>query len=280
MIIIFKYLNNEKIYHKTNRGVIIQDDCQNVLSKIPDKSVNLVYSDLPFGKTQNSWDKLIPSNWMWNEFDRILAPNGIVVLHSMEEFTAFLMMSNLKWYKFRWYWDKDKGSGFLNAKKMLLKQTEDICLFYKNSPTYNPQMVEAQADRVRPISFSSTESLNYGKVGEIKADKNYNPELRYPTNLIKYSSIKGDCNSANRIHPTQKPIDLLKWLILTYSNKNDIILDNCIGSGQTALACLDTNRDYIGFDNGKCENKKKKEYYNRYWTDISQERINTYLENK
>ena len=146
---------------------------------------------------------------------------------------------------------------------MLLKQTEDIILFYKKPPTYNPQMVNAQPDRIRPNSAKGeNKSLNYGKVKEIKHSKDYDNTMRYPTNLIKYSSMVGDCNNLNRLHPTQKPVELCEWLINTYSNENDIVLDNCIGSGTTAIACINLNRNYIGIE-------KEEKYFN-----IANERVN------
>jgi site-specific DNA-methyltransferase (adenine-specific) len=228
---------------------IYQQDCLEGMKLIPDKSIDAIICDLPYGTTnRNKWDVIISFGKMWEQYERITKDNGAVLLFADEPFTSQLIMSNPKWFKQRITWDKDRGSGFLNAKKMLLKQTEDICLFYNKPPTYNPQMVEARADRIRPISDKSTESNNYGRVGKVKAGDDYNPNLRYPTNLIKFSSVKGECNNLNRLHPTQKPVELCSWLIKTYTNENDIVLDNCMGSGTTAVAATLNNRKWIGFE--------------------------------
>lgn len=216
---------------------------------IPDESVDLILCDLPYGTTnRNKWDVIIPFDQMWEQYKRIIKNNAAILLFADEPFTSNLIMSNPKWFKQRITWDKDRGYGFLNAKKMLLKQTEDIVLFYKKSPTYNPQMVEAQADRIRPISTKSTGSMNYGEVKQVKAGKDYNPNLRYPTNLIKFSSVKGECNNVNRVHPTQKPIELCEWLIKTYTNEGETVLDNCSGSGVVAESCINLNRKFICFE--------------------------------
>ena len=228
---------------------IYNEDCLIGMQKIEDKSIDMIMCDLPYGTTnRNKWDIIIPFASMWEQYSRVIKDNGAILLFADEPFTSELILSNKKMFKQRITWDKDRGAGFLNAKKMLLKQTEDICLFYKKPPTYNPQMVQAQADRIRPISTKSTESNNYGKVDKVQAGEDYNPELRYPTNLIKFSSMTGECNNLNRLHPTQKPIELIEWLIKTYSNKDELILDNCMGSGSTAIACINTNRNYIGFE--------------------------------
>jgi DNA modification methylase len=237
-------------------------DCLEGMKHIEDKSIDMILCDLPYGTTnRNKWDVIIPFEKLWECYTRVIKENGAILLFADEPFTSQLIMSNQKWFKQRITWDKDRGSGFLNAKKMLLKQTEDVVLFCKKTPTYNPQMVEAQADRIRPISTKSTESMNYGKVEKVKASDDYNPNLRYPTNLIKFSSVKGECNNLNRLHPTQKPVEVCEWLIKTYSNKGDVVLDNCIGSGTTAIAAINTNRNYIGFE-------LEKEYY-----EISNQRI-------
>lgn len=228
---------------------IYQMDCLEGMKLIPDKSIDTIICDLPYGTTnRNKWDVNIPFEKLWEQYNRIIKDNGAILLFADEPFTSQLIMSNQKMFKQRITWDKDRGAGFLNAKKMLLKQTEDIVLFYKKLPTYNPQMLDAQPDRIRPISQKSTESMNYGKVEKVKAGDDYNPNLRYPTNLIKFSSVKGECNNLNRLHPTQKPVELVEWILKTYSNENDIILDNCMGSGTTAVACELNNRKWIGFE--------------------------------
>ena len=210
---------------------------------------NLVLTDLPYGTTnRNKWDTIIPFEPMWDKINKLTYDNSAILLFADEPFTSKLICSNEKMFKQRITWDKDRGAGFLNAKKMLLKQTEDICLFYNKLPTYNPQMVKAQADRIRPISTKSTESNNYGKVEKVKAGDDYNPELRYPTNLIKFSSMTGDCNNVNRLHPTQKPIELLEWLINTYSNKDDLVLDFTMGVGSTGVSCKKLNRKFTGIE--------------------------------
>jgi site-specific DNA-methyltransferase (adenine-specific) len=234
-----------------DRIQLINGECLEEMDKLIEQGIkfNLVLTDLPYGTTnRNKWDVVIPFEEMWKRIDKLTYDNSAILLFSDEPFTSQLICSNLKMFKQRITWDKDRGSGFLNAKKMLLKQTEDVCLFYKKPPTYNPQMVKAQEDRIRPISTKSTESNNYGKVEKVKAGNDYNPELRYPTNLIKFSSMTGDCNNVNRLHPTQKPIELIEWLIKTYSNEDDSVLDFTMGSGTTLLGCKNLNRKGTGIE--------------------------------
>lgn len=219
-----------------------------LMQHIPDRSVDMILCDLPYGTTQNEWDKVLPLETLWKEYKRIIKDNGAILLFSDEPFTSHLIMSNLKMFKQRITWDKDKKFGFLNSHKMLLKQTEDICLFYNNLPTYNPQMVQAKTERGKYAQKDGSKSSNYGKIDKIKRDENYDWQKSYPSNLIKISCNISECSSLNRLHPTQKPIKLIRWLIKTYTNEGELVLDNCIGSGTTAVACKQANRNFIGIE--------------------------------
>lgn len=229
---------------------LYKGDCLIESDKIESGSVDLILTDLPYGTTnRNKWDVIIPFDKMWNFVNRVKKKNTAILFFSDEPFTSELILSNRKHFKQRITWDKDRGSGFLNAKKMLLKQTEDICLFYEKPPIYNPQMTDAMPDRIRPNSAKGeNKSLNYGKVKELGHSKDYDNTKRYPTNLIKFSSMTGDCNNLNRMHPTQKPIEMLEWLIKTYTNEGMTVLDFTMGSGSTMVACKNTNRNGIGIE--------------------------------
>ena len=242
---------------------IYNEDCLDGMKRIADKSIDMILCDLPYGTTsRNKWDEIIPFENLWMQYERLIKPNGAILLFSDEPFTSKLICSNMKMFKQRITWDKDRGFGFLNAHKMLMKQTEDICLFYNKTPTYNPQMVDANPDRIRPITNGGENvSLNYGTVKNVKNDKEYDPQKRYPTNLIKMSSNTKECNPLNRLHPTQKPVALCEYLIKTYTNDGETVLDNCIGSGTTAIACINANRNYIGFE------------LDKHYCDIANERI-------
>ena len=224
-------------------------DCLELMKGIPDGCIDLILCDLPYGQTsRNKWDVVIPFESLWEQYKRIVKKNGCIALFADEPFTSRLICSNLKMFKFRITWDKDRGGGFLNAKKMPMKQTEDICVFYSKQPTYNPQMRLANPDRIRPMSSGGAESSNYNAVGEIRYSSDYNPKMRYPTNLLKFSAMMGECNNLNRVHPTQKPVALLEYLVKTYTNEGDLVLDNCMGSGSTGVACVNTGRRFIGFE--------------------------------
>ena len=170
-------------------------------------------------------------------------------------------MSNCGMFKQRITWNKDKKFGFLNSHKMLLKQTEDICLFYKNLPTYNPQMVRAKTERGKYAQKDGSKSSNYGKIDKIKRDDDYEWQKSFPSNLIKLSCNIQECNSLNRLHQRKKQIKLVKWFIQTYTNEGELVLDNCIGSGTTAVACKQTNRRFIGIE------------LNQEYVDIANERL-------
>lgn len=185
---------------------------------------------------------------MWDKINKITNERSPILLFADEPFTSNLIVSNPKMFKQRITWNKDRGSGFLNAKRMLLKTTEDVCLFYKKAPIYNPQMTDAPLDRIRPKNKGSSGSSNYGEVKEIKSADGYDPNKRYPMNLVKFSSIVGDCNNVNRSHPTQKPVEFLEWLIKTYSDEGQVVLDFTMGVGSTGVACLNTNRGFIGVE--------------------------------
>lgn len=222
---------------------------------------DMIFTDIPYGTTsRNKWDSVIPFDKMWERVNKLIKPNGAILLFADEPFTSKLICSNLKDFRYRITWDKQLPSGFLNAKRMPLKQTEDICVFYKKLPTYNPQMVDAKPENIRPISKKGYTSLNYGSHITNPSD-NYDNTKRYPTNLFSLSKTLGECNNLNRVHPTQKNIILLENWIKTYTNENELILDFTMGSGSTGVAALNTNRRFIGIE-------LEEEYFN-----IAKERV-------
>ena len=215
---------------------LLQGDCLELMKDIPDKSINLILCDLPYGTTQNKWDTVIPFDKLWEQYKRIIKDNGAILLFSQMPFGANLIMSNPKMFRYEWIWEKEYITGFLNAKRMPLKKHENILVFYKKLPTYNPQGLK---DLENPkYIINTTKSTNYGK-----CYGNYTQEKTgYPTDIIKYGKDK------ENLHPTQKPVALLEYLIKTYTNEGDTVLDNCMGSGSTGVACVNTNREFIGME--------------------------------
>ena len=212
-----------------------QGDCIEIMKEIPDKSVDMILCDLPFGVTRNSWDKIIPFESLWEEYERIIKDNGAIVLNCQQPFTSKLIMSNPKMFKYCWVWHKKQCSGFLNAKKQPLRSCEDIAVFYKKQCTYNPQMRQGK----KQLKNTGGKSSNYN-------DFTYQPhysEIYYPTTLLEFPLPR-----FKNGHPTQKPVPLLEYLIKTYTNENDTVLDNCMGSGSTGVACVNTNRNFIGIE--------------------------------
>ena len=213
-----------------------QGDCLELMKDIPSSSVDLILCDLPYGTTRNKWDSVIPLDKLWEQYSRIIKDNGAIVLFSQNPFTQILGASNIKLLKYEWIWEKDNGTGFLNAKKMPLKIHENILVFYKKLPTYNPQMRTG----FKPYKCKQgRHSTNYGAYEQGHITES-NGE-RYPIDIIEFKKDSG-------LHPTQKPVALLEYLIKTYTNENDLVLDNCMGSGSTGVACVNTNRNFIGIE--------------------------------
>lgn len=254
-------------------------DCTEGMKQINDKSIDMILCDLPYGQTaRNKWDVIIPFDKLWEQYCRIIKDNGAIILFGNGMFTAKLMISNEKMWRYNLVWEKTQPTGFLNAKRMPLRNHEDICVFYKKLPTYNPQKTAGHTRKVSKAEhkINCVSTTDYGEHGLTT----YDSTERYPKSVNPFDMMltyaKDIQHSA--LHPTQKPVKLLQYLINTYSNENDIILDNCCGAGSTGIACIDTNRNYILMDNGKCDIKN--DNYNRYWANISQDRINTYLNNR
>lgn len=226
-------------------NIIYNEDClsEKGMSILPDKSVDMILCDLPYGTTQNKWDSILPLEELWNEYKRVIKDNGAIVLTAVKPFSALLITTNPKMYKYDIIWKKNKSTGFLNAKKMPLRQHEEILIFYKNIPTYNPQKTNGHKPANNYTKHTS-DGTNYGstKTGITGGGQTD----RYPTSVLEIKVINND--NPDKFHPTQKPVELFEWLIKTYTNENDIVLDNCIGSGTTAVACLNTNRKYIGWE--------------------------------
>lgn len=212
-------------------------DCLEIMKNISDKSVDMILCDLPYGTTQNKWDNIIPFEPLWEQYNRIIKDNGAIVLFSQMPFTAELAHSNIKNFKYMWIWYKHYCRGFLNAKKQPLRTTENICVFYKKQCTYNPKM------RIGEYRSKGNSCKQRGCYGNYKAIKTVNNEY-YPTDVLDFVGVP---NSELK-HPTQKPVELLKYLIETYTNENETVLDNCMGSGSTGVACVNTNRDFIGIE--------------------------------
>ena len=215
-------------------------DCLEVMKDIPDKSVDMVLCDLPYGTTQNKWDSIIPLESLWEEYERIIKDNGAIVLFAQTPFDKILGASNLKMLRYEWIWEKNKATGFLNSKKMPLKAHENILVFYKKLSTYNPQGIIKK-------EVPTINKGNRGRMGEISnygvANKDAVQEYKnYPRDVLKYGVVM------KPMHPTQKPVDLLEYLIKTYTNDSEIVLDNTMGSGSTGVACKHTNRKFIGIE--------------------------------
>ncbi|HSH51985.1 MAG TPA: site-specific DNA-methyltransferase [Bacteroidales bacterium] len=215
-------------------------DCLEGMKLIPDKSIDMILCDLPYGTTQNKWDSIIPLNKLWEQYNRIIKDNGAILLFGQTPFDKVLGASNLKMLKYEWIWEKNRGTGHLNAKKMPMKSHENILVFYKKLPTYNPQMREGGPYIRKDCSKSSLNKGNYGKTNE--SHTTISKGGRYPLSVINFNSVE------RTIHPTQKPVELFEYLIRTYTDENEIVLDNCLGSGTTAVACELNNRKWIGFE--------------------------------
>lgn len=217
---------------------VILGDCLVEMEKITDKSIDMVLADLPFGTTQNKWDSIIDLTKLWTQYKRIIKNNGVICLFAQTPFDKVLGNSNLEWLKYEWIWEKNKATGHLNSKKCPMKAHENILIFYNNSPIYNPQMGNGKAySNSHKPGDSGT---NYGKV---KYSSVSNVTTRFPRSVLRFNvDIKAE------FHPTQKPIELCEYLIKTYSNEGDIILDNCAGSGSTLLAAKNLNRQFIGIE--------------------------------
>jgi site-specific DNA-methyltransferase (adenine-specific) len=225
------------LYCKTDNGMLFKGDCLQLMQKIPDKSIDMILCDLPYGTTQCKWDTIIPFGALWQQYERIIKDNGAIVLNASQPFTTKLINSNMKLFKYNLVWDKKNSSGFLNAKKRPLLRTEDICIFYKKQSTYNPQMETRGEPRKKGGYIKGMGTENYGDFHNVESFNN----TYYPTNLIEITNA----NRKEKQHPTQKPTELFEYLIKTYSNEQNIVLDNCAGSGTTAVACENTNRRWI-----------------------------------
>ena len=217
---------------------LIHGDCLEIMKNIPDKSIDMILCDLPYGTTQNKWDSIIPLELLWEQYKRIIKDNGAIVLFAQTPFDKVLGVSNLKMLKYEWIWEKQQGTGFLNAKKMPLKKHENILVFYKKLPTYNPQMIGNEIRIIKRNKDGKTTD-NYGK---FTYDEQSTYVGRYPTSILSFDRDK------NKLHPTQKPVALLEYLIKTYTNEEEIVLDNTMGSGSTGVACVNTNRKFIGIE--------------------------------
>jgi site-specific DNA-methyltransferase (adenine-specific) len=219
---------------------IYQIDCLDGMKLIPDKSIDIIICDPPFGTTQNKWDSIIPLDKLWEQYNRIIKDNGAIILFAQTPFDKVLGSSNLKMLKYEWIWEKNRGTGHLNAKKMPMKSHENILVFYKKLPTYNPQMREGEPYIRKDCSKSALNKGNYGKTNV--SHTTINNGGRYPLSVLNFNSVE------RTVHPTQKPVDLIEYLLLTYTNEGEIVLDNCIGSGTTAIAATLNNRKWIGFE--------------------------------
>ena len=236
---------------------IYNEDCLEGMKRIDDKSIDMILCDLPYGTTQNKWDSVIPLDELWKEYKRIIKDNGVIVLTSQGIFTAKLMLSNEKWFKYKLVWVKSKATNFLNAKKQPLRKHEDICVFYNKQPQYNPQMTEGE-----PYDKGVRKNQLTGSYGDFNPVHVKSEGMRYPTDVVYFKTAESE---GKVYHSTQKPVALFEYLIKTYTDEGETVLDNCIGSGTTAVACLNTNRNFIGF-----------ELDEGYWK-IANERIEKYM---
>ena len=228
---------------------IYQGDCLELMKNIKDKSIDCIICDLPYGVTsKNKWDTIIPYEPLWKEYKRIIKDNGPIILFGQDKFTAKTMLSNEKMHKYNLIWNKVLTSGFLNAGRMPLREHEDIMIFYKKLPTYNPQFTEGKplhgmGEKFKKVKNNNNNYNDFNSCNNPSANREGDTK-KYPKSILTFPRPA----SSKMLHPTEKPIELLEYLIKTYSNENDVILDNCMGSGSTGVAALNTNRRFIGIE--------------------------------
>ena len=250
-------LDLNKIYH---------GDCLDIMKDVPDGSIDMILCDLPYGTTACKWDTIIPLKPLWEQYKRVCKENAAIVLTATNPFASMLIQSNLPLFKYEWVWHKNMTSGFALSKKQPLRNHELVLVFYKKQPIYNP------IKEKRDLSEKSKQRMNYEfttvkgvnehqngikKIQFIPEDK----ELSYPKTVKKWNGV----NSHNRIHPTEKPVDMMSYLVETYTKNGEVVLDNCIGSGTTAIACINTGRNFIGIE-------KEQEYF-----DIATKRVSDHI---
>lgn len=232
---------------------LYKGECLDIMKTIQDKSIDAIITDPPYGTTACKWDSVIPFEPMWKQLNRIIKPKGAIVLFGGEPFSSALRMSNIKNYKYDWIWDKINGSNFLNAKRQPLRSNENISVFYKKQPTYNPQLIDRHKKNIRDPK------KQYGNgVGTVYRDTkpkymfNEGREIPltkgYPKNIISINNKENELHPTKVLHSTQKPVALLEYLIKTYTNENETVLDFTMGSGSTGVACVNTNRNFIGIE--------------------------------
>jgi len=247
-----KFLNN-----------LIENDCLEIMKEIPSKSVDMILCDLPYGTTQNKWDSVIPLPELWKEYERIIKDNGVVVLTAQGLFTAKLIMSNERLFKYKIVWEKSKPTNFLNAKKQPLRKHEDICVFYKSQPVYNPQMKNGSPYNKGFRKDQFTGSYGDFKTVEVKSDGD-----RYPTDVVYFKTAESE---GEVYHPTQKPVELGRYLIRTFTNPGDIVMDNAFGSGSFLMAAILEFRNFIGIEKNKDVHLFKKKRIN--YIEVAKRRI-------
>lgn len=258
--------NNKKqhYYDSFEINKLYHADCFDIFPLIPDKSVDVIFADLPYGTTKCKWDSVLDLNKLWIEYKRIIKPNGVILLFAQTPFDKMLGFSNLEWLKYEWIWEKTQATGHLNAKKMPMKSHENILCFYNKLPKYYPQKTY---DHVRKVSSKKNRESCIER-RNLKDDYLYNKEIaetvtgydsteRYPRSVLKFASDK----QKSALHPTQKPLELIKYFIKTYSDEGDLFLDNTAGSSTLAVGCIELNRNYVVIE-------KEKKY-----VDISNKRI-------
>ena len=253
---------------KTDNYEIYKGDCLEVMDQLIERGikVDMILTDPPYGTTACKWDSVIPFDAMWERLNKLIKSNGAIVLFGSEPFSSQLRVSNIKNYKYDWKWDKVVGSNFVNAKRMPLKIYEDVCVFYSNQPTYNPQMTIRPKENERISGKSKLKENRINGVQQIIRDTTN--RKKYPVNKLEFNRLSKELNSKYVLHPTQKPVSLLMYLVRTYTNENEVVLDFTMGSGSTGVACMLTDRKFIGI-----------EWDDKYF-EISKSRLNEAVEKK
>lgn len=241
---------------KTEHG-----DCLELMKGLPDKSIDLILCDLPYGTTACKWDVVIPFEPLWEQYKRVIKRNGAIVLTASQPFTSALVMSNPALFKYCWVWDKGHPTGFLNAKKRPLIYHEDVCVFYEAQPTYNPQKWKGQPNHSNGTA-GKRKTVHGGVYGNAAVMPSDESGMKYPKSIVPVTRHPATL----KLHPTQKPVALMEYLIQTYTGPGEVVMDNCMGSGSTGVACLLSGRKFIGYE-------KEEKYFN-----IANERLCKTLE--